>query len=491
MRKQVQNQIIEILPTILEGVYYAVNSQSQQAAVVLSDCYETFNFISESLRTGLSNERFVFYQGLINELQVILRKMHERVLISQPVHALDNKFERVLDTFKASISQESEVKIEVLFMPYKSSMWDSMESIWLAAKSDERCNAVVVPIPYYDRNPDRSVGAIHYEGRHFPVDVPIVHFDDYDLSKSLPDIIYIHNPYDDMNRVTSVDPRFYSYSLKKYTNMLVYVPYFISGAYADNQVFAQKHITSCVKFVDKIIVQSNIHKELYIECGVDENKLVVLGSPKFDAIVSFDEKRASVPSGWTEKLKEKKSIVLNSSVGALLIDKEYLKKLRQRLTTILSYSDLILIWRPHPLLKSTITSMRPELYGEYMEIVRMVEQSDNAILDISGSTLPATTASDGMISDLSSWARQYIATGKPVLMLNGSSSLKRGRKCVFDHFSCYFLHDGFSIEEFCNMILMGMDLKKDERMSDLRSSIVNSDGSCGKKVNDYIVSLLR
>lgn len=490
MRKQVQIQIINLLPTIGEGVKYAINTQSQQAAVVLGDCYAAFNSISDSLKAGLSEERFVFYQNLLIELQSLLEAINNKILDGQPTDDSAEKFENSLQLLAKELTRESEVKIEVVFMPYKSSMWDSLESIWLAARDDDRCNAVVVPIPYYDRNPDHSVAAIHYEGGDFPEYVPIVHYDSFDLSTSLPDIIYIHNPYDDSNLITSVDPRFYSYNLKKFTNMLVYVPYFISGAYADIQTFAQKHVTSCIRSVDKIVVQSDTHKKLYAACGVDEYKLLVLGSPKLDAFISLNKGNEELPKDWVQKLHGKKSIVLNSSIGALLVDPNYLEKLKHRISTIMACKGLVLIWRPHPLLETTITSMRPTMYGEYMEIIRMVKNSENAIIDQSASTIPATIVSDGMISDTSSWARQYIATGKPVLMLKGSSELKKDRICAFDHFSSYFFNDGFSIEEFCDMVLNGTDYKKEARINDLRNSVVNSDGSCGQKINDQVVSLL-
>ena len=38
----------------------------------------------------------------------------------------------------------------VVFMPYKSSMWDCMESVWQAACEDSDCVPYVVPIPYLD-----------------------------------------------------------------------------------------------------------------------------------------------------------------------------------------------------------------------------------------------------------------------------------------------------------------------------------------------------
>ncbi|RAR42442.1 hypothetical protein [Paenibacillus sp. MDMC362] len=490
MRKKVQNQIIEILPTILEGVSYAVTSRSQQVGVVLNDCYTTFNFISDILYEGLTVERFNFYHNFIVELQVLLKTIHEEISVGHHVQDLANEFKKLLQNLEDELIHETEVKIEVVFMPYKSSMWDSLESIWMAAKEDKRCNATVVPIPYYDKNPDRTVAAIHYEGGQFPDYVPIVHYDNYDLSSALPDIIYIHNPYDDSNKVTSVDPRYYSHHLKQYTNMLVYVPYFISGAYANVEAFAQKHLTSCLKSVDQIVVQSDMHKKLYSDCGVSENKLLVLGSPKLDSVKNMFKEQILVPTDWIKKIEGKKAVVLNSSIGSLLVAPNYLTELKHRISIILSFSELVLIWRPHPLLRTTIYSMKPALLGEYNEIIQMVQKHENAILDQSGSTLPATVASFGMISDTSSWARQYIATGKPVLMLRGTSGAKKDRLCVFDHFSSYFLNDGYSIEDFCRMLISGKDEKKAERLKDVRNSIVNTDGSCGKKVNHQIISLL-
>lgn len=49
-----------------------------------------------------------------------------------------------------------EERREVVFLPYKASMWDSLESVWKAADEDPNCDAYVVPIPYYDRNSDGS-----------------------------------------------------------------------------------------------------------------------------------------------------------------------------------------------------------------------------------------------------------------------------------------------------------------------------------------------
>ncbi|MDE7324666.1 MAG: hypothetical protein K2N63_00015, partial [Lachnospiraceae bacterium] len=113
---------------------------------------------------------------------------------------------------KASNSIRNDIKIrtEAVFLPYKASMWDSLESVWKAADADPDCDAYVIPIPYFDKNPDGSFREIHYEGDQYPDYVPITRYDAFDFGKHMPDVIYIHNAYDDWNLVTSVHPDFYS-----------------------------------------------------------------------------------------------------------------------------------------------------------------------------------------------------------------------------------------------------------------------------------------
>ena len=79
-------------------------------------------------------------------------------------------------------------------MPYKDSMWDSLESVWQAAYADkEHCNAYVVPIPYADRKPDMTVAEWHCEADIFPDYVPVLDWQEYTLDKlreMQPDVIF-------------------------------------------------------------------------------------------------------------------------------------------------------------------------------------------------------------------------------------------------------------------------------------------------------------
>ena len=106
----------------------------------------------------------------------------------------------------------------------------------MAAEADESCEAYVMPIPYFERKTDYTFGDMHYEGDLFPDDVPILNYQHVSLSEMHSDVIYIHNPYDNGNLVTSVAPQYYSAELKKHTDILVYIPYFAtSGGMGDGQ----------------------------------------------------------------------------------------------------------------------------------------------------------------------------------------------------------------------------------------------------------------
>lgn len=105
---------------------------------------------------------------------------------------LGKKIQKQLVQIRNSIKYNLlEDKKEVVFLPYKASMWDSLESVWRAADVDPSCDAYVIPIPYFDKNPDGSFREEHYEGDLYPKDVPVTRYDEYDLEAHHPDVIYI------------------------------------------------------------------------------------------------------------------------------------------------------------------------------------------------------------------------------------------------------------------------------------------------------------
>lgn len=139
--------------------------------------------------------------GFIQELIELLRDDSASDLITNG--AAEVLYGKVLTSF----DQEVEGRIKVAFFPYKASMWDSLESIYFAAAKDPMCDVSVVPIPYYTLT--ESGAESHYEGGLFPSNVPITHYSTYDLKAERPDIIYVHNIYDQFNVITRVHEEYF------------------------------------------------------------------------------------------------------------------------------------------------------------------------------------------------------------------------------------------------------------------------------------------
>ena len=329
---------------------------------------------------------------------------------------------------------------EAVFLPYKASMWDSLESVWKAAKEDPNCDAYVIPIPYYDRNSDGSFGEIHYEADQYPADVPVMHYNEYDFEKRRPDMIFIHNPYDECNYVTSVPPFFYSKNIKQFTEKLIYIPYFVleeikiddEHAIADMSKFC---LVEGVRNADQVVVQSENMRRVYIEVltktsgektrGYWEKKILGLGSPKVDKVLSTRKEDLDIPEEWMEIIRKpdgswKKIILYNTSVTALLQYSDQMIAKIQEVFRIFyeNREEAVLLWRPHPLIEATIRSMRPKLWAKYREIVERYCAQGWGIFDESADLDRAVALSDAYYGDWSSIVWLYEKTEKPILHQN-------------------------------------------------------------------------
>lgn len=344
----------------------------------------------------------------------------------------------VLYNIEKSIHDDLPIRKEMVFLPYKASMWDSLESVWKAAKEDEEYDVYVIPIPYFDKNPDGSAREMHYEGDLFPDYVEITHYNDYDIRKRLPDIIFIHNPYDEANYVTSVHPAFYSKQLKEYTDCLVYIPYFVLGEVSPKDTQSIKKIEHFilvpgVVHADKVVVQSEDMRRIYIDvmtawAGENtakywEEKIVGIGSPKFDKVSNRMAGEMVIPEEWKKIIEKpdgtrKKIIFYNTSVSALLENGEKMLDKMQDVFGVFkkNVDEIALLWRPHPLIKATIGSMRPALWQKYETMVQKYREEGWGIYDDSPDMDRAVALCDGYYGDQSSVVQLCRKVKKPVLV---------------------------------------------------------------------------
>lgn len=328
----------------------------------------------------------------------------------------------------------SDDKKEIVFLSYQASMWDSMESVWKAASEDESCVTYVIPIPYYNMNPDGSMGQMQYDGDKYPSDVPITSWKEYSMEERRPDIVYVHNPYDDWNKVTRIHPAYFSRELKKHVDTLVYIPYFVA---VNDKVESHLCVTPVTIRADKIFVQSSQVRKTYIEelkkfesennckgiSGDIEEKVIAIGSPKYDKVGSYHFNIDDLPIEWKNIIcradgTRKKVVLYNTSIQNLLTHNEkMIMKIDNSLRVFKEYKeDIALIWRPHPLIYATLQSMRPNLLNDYKAIVNKYCSAGWGIYDDTSDMNRAIAVSDAYYGDGGSMLELYKATGRAILL---------------------------------------------------------------------------
>jgi hypothetical protein len=193
---------------------------------------------------------------------------------------------------------------------------------------------------------------------------------------------------------------------------------------------------------DKVIVQSEKMKQIYVNEYMKaaqtnglggnhlnrsylEQKILGLGSPKFDKVNNTKKEDLEIPEDWIKIIEKpdgswKKIIFYNTSVGALLSNSEkMLDKMRYVFDVFKENQDEVaLLWRPHPLIENTVKSMRPQLWEQYKALVDEYKQEGWGIYDDSSDMDRAMILSDGYYGDGSSIVQLYQQTGKPAMLQN-------------------------------------------------------------------------
>lgn len=310
MSRIIRRQLFELLDTLDEAdkvIGNILKSKDHTGLTnLLADCQDC------AITIGTQIEK-IYPAAIrsIKELEDYCENLFHLLQAAENHSAMDSEKKQLKVTLKnirKTMEEEIPDKVEIAFMPYKASMWDALESVYLAAKEDEDCEAYCVPIPYFDKNPDGSLAVMHDERDEYPENIEVTSWEEYKLEERRPDIIYIHNPYDDSNYVTCVHPKFFSKNLKKYTDKLVYIPYFVAPEIMpDEQERIEKMKHFCflpgIIFADYVILQSENIRQIYINEYIKaakahglggehvdkkylEKKFLGLGSPKFDKVLS-------------------------------------------------------------------------------------------------------------------------------------------------------------------------------------------------------------
>lgn len=292
-------------------------------------------------------------------------------------------------------------RLAIAFCPYKFSMFDCMEPVYLEAIKRNGIRADIIPldfITYPDNRIHNERDAFIFAGfKALPLNA--LHEYSYDF-------VVIHYPYDNHNNVTSMTPDCCSDILSQY-GKLVYIPYHGNIAGPDYCHFYNK---------------TGVHNSDYICLGSDDDvesfhKTVPAYSGQviqtdYSTKVECAEMHKDDPI--PEQYKELRHPVTLICGTLWTFTHDPFSRMQLHMEKIVQEIEAghTVIYRPHPLVYEAIAVMRPEALQKYKEFLENV--SDLCILDSSPFLHQAMRVADKLICDPSSVQRTWAGTGKPM-----------------------------------------------------------------------------
>ena len=340
--------------------------------------------------------------------------------------------EEVKDTF-ASISDAIDSEIvnrrSVLFLPVKAKHFSSMRMAYEMETATPDTDVYVMPLPYYYKEYDGSFkDEMHIDTEEFiKANIPVTDYSRFDLSLLCPEKIYINSAYDEYNMAVSVDTRFYARNVKKYTEKLIYIPYFklmeFDRANYPCWYNMQYYCTvPGVVMADKVYVQSENTRKAYIDKlneWVGDEKYTDIWEQKIDVYNESCEKHSE------DELRDagsKKTIVWFVSAGSLAeFGDKYIEKAYRNLDVFaLSKDKLKVLLNSEPFLDEMIKNYSDELYKKWTGFIDEFNRSGigEVVSQVEDQSVEALLKAHAYYGDPSSICKDFILMKKPVMLQN-------------------------------------------------------------------------
>ena len=395
----------------------------------------SFGTLTESIKGEDCNTVKLLEQYLevIYKVAKYVQKFDEGISYEE---SAENKYaecdEGVKDTF-ASISEAIDSEIvnrrSVLFLPVKAKHFSSMRMAYEMEAATPDTDVYVMPLPYYYKEYDGSFkDEMHIDTEEFiKANIPVTDYSRFDLSLLCPEKIYINSAYDEYNMAVSVDTRFYARNVKKYTEKLIYIPYFklmeFDRANYPCWYNMQYYCTvPGVVMADKVYVQSENTRKAYIDKlneWVGDEKYTDIWEQKIDVYNESCEKHSE------DELRDagsKKTIVWFVSAGSLAeFGDKYIEKAYRNLDVFaLSKDKLKVLLNSEPFLDEMIKNYSDELYKKWTGFIDEFNRSGigEVVSQVEEKSVEALLKANAYYGDPSYICKDFILMKKPVMLQN-------------------------------------------------------------------------
>lgn len=316
---------------------------------------------------------------------------------------------------------------DIVFMPFASKHWKYMEKLYEKYVSSGY-DVHVVPIPYYRKDWDGSLAEEVFDPGSYPSGINVTDYRSVDLEKMHPAKIVIQFPFDEWNPSISIPPQMYSAVLKKYTDELIYIPFFTTGDFTkeSGREYINMDTYVCMPGVinaDTVILPSQVLKDTYIEkltefTGADDDAVSDALDKKIKADPAVVFKKEDEP---IHNESDKKTIVYFTTLSILAErGMDAVKKIEKTIDMFVSCRDRIRVrWITQCMdsiglldrntadsFLKLVDRFKAENIGDYCENVQKKDHKSIADED------------DAYYGDPSALALSFVYENKPVMLEN-------------------------------------------------------------------------
>ena len=434
-------------------------------------CSKDFNLISKNLKKYISKveKKSNGYWSLPTGKTVFLDALKALSLMCQygvteyEIDALYHDYSIILSTIRN--------KCNVTFFVQEYSIWSSLKGVYSFMMNDFRYEVKVVYVPFRHLNAtyeDNNIELYRKDG------VQVTNYEKYNLSEDNPDIVFFAKPYD------CIPSQFYITEVEKIIDKTVYIPYGMESTFRLLRYGFQEYLHYRVW---RHIVYGEYVKEVGKKFGYRNGEnIVVWGHPKMDCFANCNN--VDVPQEWKEKIDIRK-VVCWCPHHTILHGKEHLSTWLDYQETIFEWfekhTDMVLLWRPHPLLFGAIVNNGFMSQNELEAFVNEKKNKENIIFDDYENYYFSFECSDAMLTDGTTFSVEYLGTGKPLMLttddITSYYNYEEAEKGL------YIGSSKESVIEFLENVRNDCDPKRESRNAYTQKTIFYPKG---KTISEYI-----
>jgi SAM-dependent methyltransferase len=320
-------------------------------------------------------------------------------------------------------------KIRIVFFVIRGEIWSSLEPVWSRAAKDERFNVSVVLLESTDSKIEstqlsKAQALLEISG------IPYLNEPSFSLENYRPHVVFYPLPYGE----------FYpqKYKPEAVAALGCRIAYLSYGTGVGGGAFNLRYQYDCgVQRVARwLFARSQAQfKNFKRYCSKDNARVLVTGHPRTEIYKNYKVQ----PHRAAEKKARGRQVILWTPHFTVLQRRKwssFLDHYEKILRLIDDRSNLFLLLRPHPFLRTNLAKLSDWSHESVNAWFREIDGKDNVHVDTETDYHPAFETSSALMADAGSFLVEYLHTGKPICYLTGKDDIglneeARGLNCFF------------------------------------------------------------